>query len=275
MAIWTYSAMERERADQRHGYLPTKRDAQTDCVYCGTPLDRLGQASPKAYPASLWTSISVAACQTCGWWVLDRVADGHHGPDPYVRQHRAVGVLRNLDLSDVSLPLEEVSRYLLARYGDRFHVHPRKYEEVVAGVFRDLGYRVRLTAYTGDDGVDALVLDGDDGDTIGVQVKRYRASIEASQIREFAGSLILNGLTQGVYVTTSAYRSGATSAADRFRARGVAIDLWDCDRFYAALGISRRPAYSDAADEGAPFHRVIQDYDAMPLIAEHVMPSGR
>ena len=48
--------------------------------------------------------------------------------------------------------------------------------------FGDLGYRARVTAYSGDDGID-VILDGDDDKAVGVQVKRYKNRIEVDQIR--------------------------------------------------------------------------------------------
>lgn len=63
-------------------------------------------------------------------------------------------------------------------------VHPRVLEQIVCSIFKDLGYKARVTAYSADGGVD-VILDGANDNTVGVQVKRYKQErrIEAEQIR--------------------------------------------------------------------------------------------
>ena len=150
----------------------------------------------------------------------------------------ACAQLKNLDLTDISAPLAEVRSYLLAKEVERFTMHPRLFELVVASVFRGLGYAAVATAYHNDGGID-VVLERHDS-TIGVQVKRYASRIEAEQIRSLAGALILANHTAGVFVTTSSFRSGARSAAKRFTAKGVPIKLVDGKRFLGQLGIQER-----------------------------------
>jgi hypothetical protein len=207
------------------------------------------------------------ACPACGWWAVSHHERREVGLDVYGRIYRAAGVLKSLDVSDISIPLDELSRYLVANYRTRFLVNPKRYEDVVAGVFRDAGYRVRVTSYSGDDGVDIFVLDGDVGDIVGVQVKRYQGSILAEQIREFAGALILNQLTRGVYVTTSKFTRGAENTASRFSQGGLAIELWDAHTFYDRLRLAQRPQYEDPDDPSAPFAAVWRDRSSLPEVA--------
>ena len=172
----------------------------------------------------------------------------------------ACAQLKNLDLRNVSTPLEEVKQYLVAKYQDRFDLNPRLYEEVVGSVFKSLGYSVVVTGYQNDGGID-MVLSSSGEDSIEVQVKRYRGKIEVEQIRAFAGALILSGHTSGIYVTTSTYRSGALEAATQFGAKGIPIKLIDAPRFYDALKLSQREPYEDYEE----FYYEIQDID------EHVI----
>lgn len=196
-------------------------------------------------------------CPVCGWWVAS-LLEGHAPhmthDGGYLILRRACGALKELDLADVSIPTDELRRYLLAKYGDRFDIHPRKYEEIVGSVFKDFGFRVRVTSFSGDEGIDVIVFDGTGGTIAGIQVKRQRGKITAEQIRSFLGALVLKGLTNGIYVTTSSYQRGAAIAAAeaRFRAR-VAISLMDAQRFYDALNITSRAAYSTPDDPSAPY----------------------
>lgn len=77
-------------------------------------------------------------------------------------------------------------------------------------------------------------------------MKRYRNTIQVDQIREFLGALIDKNLTQGVFVTTSRFSSGAEAQAKRYSLMSEArpIRLLDADRFFDALKITmRQPDY--------------------------------
>jgi restriction system protein len=235
------------------------------CLYCGNTLRCLGNEFSLR---GISEKPAVHVCQRCGWWLVSRRTDDNRGSEGEIHLHRTWGLLRTLDISDVSAPIAEVQRYLLAKYSDRFTIHPRKYEELVASVFGGLGYKVRLTSFAGDDGVDIFVLDGD-SDTIGVQVKRYRERIEAEQIRAFAGALVLNGLTRGIYVTTSGYRRGAEHATERYGKMGLAIDLWDPDSFYDRMQIVQRPPYESYDDHTAPFFPYAVEPSRIPRCWTH------
>ncbi len=156
----------------------------------------------------------------------------------------SVGSLLEFDPTDISKPLSEIRRFITAKQEAVYDLSPRIFEEVVGSVFRDLGWSCRVTAYSGDGGIDVIV-DGPDGATAGVQVRRYKKSrkIEAEQIRSLAGALVLNSHTRGVFVTTSSFRRGAKSAARRFGTIGIPIELIDCDRFFEALGIAQRKTW--------------------------------
>ena len=68
-----------------------------------------------------------------------------------------------------------------------------------------------------------------------------------------AGALVLNGMTRGIFITTSSFQSGAYSTADRFRLIGMPIELVDAQGFYDALGLAQRAAYRSISDPTAPF----------------------
>ena len=209
----------------------------------------------------------INVCPTCGWWSVSHHSKHDNGLDVYGHIYRASGTLRNLDPSDVSVPLNELSQYLLAKYDDRFRINPKRYEELIGSVFKAAGYHVRVSSYSNDDGVDVFIFDGDSNDTVGIQVKRYRGKIEAQQIREFSGALVLNGLTQGIYITTSEFTRGATSTAARLHARGIAIRLWDAVSFYDHLRLTTRTSYTDADDPSAPFATPWQESKGLAEVA--------
>ena len=215
-----------------------------DCIYCRTPLLRFPSASFAKEEKRLFVQLSL--CTHCGWWSVYRVhqneyprtaglAEGYSG---------AVGCLMELDLTDISLPLDEVRKYLCAKQDSIFDVHPRKLEDIVCSIFNDLGWSARATAYSGDRGID-VILEGCDGTTIGIQVKRYKKErrIEAEQIRSLAGALMQGGHTKGIFVATSIYRSGAKQTAQDLRAVGLPIVLINAERFLKMLGIAQQNSF--------------------------------
>ena len=117
-------------------------------------------------------------------------------------------------------------------------INPRTFEKVVASIFKDHGYLARVTAYSGDGGID-VILEGKDGDLIGVQVKRYKNKISVAQIRELTGALVLNGITKGIFVTTSEFQSGVYSIAKQSTERGYPIELIDATSFLQELKIAQ------------------------------------
>lgn len=218
----------------------------TECIYCRASMLRLRAEKFKAEAGEEVMLAQLAICQACGWWNVYRVhqnyitrtaglAEGYSG---------TIGSLKEFDLTDISAPLSEVRQYLLARHDELYSVHPRVFEEIVCSVFKDLGWHARVTAYAGDEGID-VVLDGPDGATVGVQVKRYGADrkIEAEQIRSFAGALLLDGRTRGVFVTTSDFRKGARRTAARYATIGYPIELVNASGFLEALGIAQTQSF--------------------------------
>lgn len=231
-----------------------------ECMFCSGPLKVLHDADGtreiprfgvnKGPGWERWDEV-LKRCMRCGWWLLRKDTSSEIIDHYYTSGARttsgAAGCLKRLDVSYGDAPIQEVRDYLIGRYDERFKVHPRKLEEVVASVFRDLGYQTILTNYSGDDGVDVFMTKGTD--IVGVQVKRYKAAIGVEQIRELAGALLLNDLTKGVFVTTSSFQSGAESTAARFAMRGMPIELIDADRFYGTLEIAQTEHYQSADDD--------------------------
>jgi restriction system protein len=215
----------------------------TECIYCQTALYRFPAKKFDSGEQSLIVQFSLCPC--CGWWTVYRV---HQNFLPRAREAEsyagAIGSLRELDLTDVSVPLNEVRQYLAARKEKIYEINPSVLEDIVGSIFKGFGYSVRVTGQRipgqeGDDGID-IILDSSDG-TTGIQVRRYMKNrrIEAEQIRSLVGALVYGGHTKGIFVTTSSFRRGAKKTAKRFREIGYPVELIDAKRFFEALGIAQ------------------------------------
>jgi restriction system protein len=239
-------------------FIQRRWESLRHCRYCDAEL--------KNYPVdyehvdkNITLFIHAWVCNDCGWWFFERYEEGEiiHGMfggksynhDYGSRRYSRCGSLKELDLSDINLPLEEIRSYLVARYSERHAVHPKRFEDVVASVMRDFGYSAVVTSYHADDGIDVILNSG--GDLVGVQVKRYRNSISVEQIRSFAGALLIGGYTRGIFVTTSEYQKGCKRTAELSADAGKAIELWDACRFLDALRIAQRHhSYESAEIQG-------------------------
>lgn len=223
------------------GRLMTLKSVYSDsCIYCQASMLRLPAVQFDAGSKSLFVQLSL--CQMCGWWSVYRIHQGEFTRTAGIIESHSgsVGSLKELDLSDISIPLNQVRQYLLAKKESIFSVHPRVLENVVSGIFKDCGWNARVTAYSGDGGID-VILDGPCGKTIGVQVKRKKKEqrIQAEQIRSLAGALLVGGHTKGVFVTTSAFTRGARKTAHKLSSIGYPIELMDAERFLRGLGIAQ------------------------------------
>lgn len=225
-----------------------------DCIYCRIPLLRLPAACFTKEEKRLF--VQLAVCVQCGWWSVYRVHQNDHPRTAGLAEgySGSVGCLMPLDMTDISLPMDELRKYLCAKGDSIFDLHPRKLEETVCSIFNDLGWRARATAYSGDNGID-VILDDCDGTTIGIQVKRYKKErrIEAEQIRSLAGALMQGGHTRGIFVTTSNYRRGAKETAQDLAAVGLPIELINAERFLKMLGIAQQKSFEFAQDKAVSY----------------------
>lgn len=227
------------------------------CHYCSHSMTLL--------TASEWTQFTsidefrhLNVCPRCGWWFYIDMEEVSKYSEDYLEvdtsgfcfgayndyQVRVCdSSLKELDLSDQNQPLEDVRQYLLAKNEARYDVHPRLFEEVVGSVYRNLGYRVLVTSYSNDGGLDLILYDSS-GSQVGVQVKRYKNLIKVSHIRELLGALVVSNLTKGVFVTTSDFQRGAHSLRRKVQPTGYTVELVNGRQFLDAMGVGSRSLYS-------------------------------
>lgn len=210
------------------------------CPYCDASLSKVmgneGESNTE----------KVDACLICGWYQYYRQVHQQWA----IMSNCAQGILRRFSIDDIEAPTQELSDYLVSKYATRFDIHPRKLEEIVSSIFRNMGFRVELTSYSQDNGIDLFLITDDAGSFKAVQVKRYGAHrpIGVSRIREFLGAMMLNNVTSGIYVTTSRYTraSVAASQSKHLREKNIRIDLWDAEKLFDALNLyrgNRRPVW--------------------------------
>jgi len=105
---------------------------------------------------------------------------------------------------------------------------PQFFEKVVLLLLGKMGYgEGSVTGRSGDGGIDGLVNQDKLGlDKILFQAKKYAATtvVTQSMLRDFVGTLDLNGANKGVFITTSKFPSNAQDTISRSHKSIVLID---------------------------------------------------
>ena len=98
---------------------------------------------------------------------------------------------------------------------DPMDMDPIEFEDLVAALFQAMGMEVMTTARTGDGGVDVQAMDPDPvrGGKLVIQVKRYRNTIPPAHVRDLYGTMLHEGATKGIFVTTAEFGPSAQEFA--------------------------------------------------------------
>lgn len=105
------------------------------------------------------------------------------------------------------------------------------FEDRLAILFKDLGYKVKTTKRTGDFGAD-LILTKDDIKTA-VQAKRYSKNVGIKSVQEVTGSLAKYNCHKGMVISNSYFTGQA-----RELAKANNIELWDRDKLMKILRVT-------------------------------------
>ena len=151
-------------------------------------------------------------------------ASKHEAPET----SEAANPLEQIDIGVTRLHAE-VAADLLARLRGQ---HPDFLEHSVLDVLVAMGYggaegRAARIGGSGDGGVDGIIDQDPLGlDRIYVQAKRYAAgnTVGRPEIQAFVGALHGVGAARGVFITTSAFTSGAREYAQNIGTRIILID---------------------------------------------------
>jgi restriction system protein len=141
--------------------------------------------------------------------------------------HGAELALGNPGRERIDAVVTEISDELIAELAANperlYELNPRRFEELVAELYRRRGFEATLTPASGDEGVDVYVVRNDDlGRTLWVvQAKRYAAHLKvgAGVVRELLGTVHAKNASAGIIVTTSFFQPGAVKMEQEFQYR--------------------------------------------------------
>jgi len=121
-----------------------------------------------------------------------------------------------------------------------YSLPPRKFEELVATIFRNNGFDVELTPETRDGGVDifAVQKNGFGGSTLHlIECKRYSPEnkVGIGIVQRMLGVVEQHRATQGLIVTTSSFSREAEACAENSRYRLDLNTYSDLSRWLATF----------------------------------------
>lgn len=119
---------------------------------------------------------------------------------------------------------QELLEYFRLHPTAMYDMHPRKFEELIAAIFRNQGFYVELTPETRDGGFDAIAIQSDHftgTQSYVVECKRNAPTwkVGIGVVRSIYGVLNDRNATKAIVVTTSSYTEGAKRFGDRHLAR--------------------------------------------------------
>jgi restriction system protein len=126
---------------------------------------------------------------------------------------------------------------------------PSFFERLVVDVIVSMGYGgsrssvVQRLGKSGDEGIDGVVNEDPLGlDVVYIQAKRYAPdnTIGRERIQQFAGALVGQGASKGVFVTTSTFSRGAIDYASRVPQRIILVDGNELARLMIQYGVGVR-----------------------------------
>lgn len=209
------------------------------CVYCDTPLV---ESSESQFPEEQDTSIDTccfigATCCRCGW--IKRKWTSWHTDMPGINSGRWITQrgLKKFNLSDPRIAIKELASHINRNYSDIYNINPRRFEELIAGVFAEQGWKTRLTKSTRDGGVDIYLLEESSGKQAIVECKRFRGKVGIALVDRLLGVQLAEGIETAYFVTSSEFTSRAEKRVNspQIAKFGFQLNLIDAEELTKAL----------------------------------------
>ena len=184
-------------------------------------------------------------CAMCGWrYDLSWTGESYGHRERLVTYAATVvtSVLRRFELKDPELPLDALGTHLKSSFSDVFSIPWRRFEELVADVFKEHGFRVELTQATRDGGADIIVFSQDATQRIGIiECKRWAEdkTVGVKVVRELVGAGVEWNVSQLWLVTSTAISRDAVEYSENVKP-AYTIDLIGGSRLLDMLQVYNR-----------------------------------
>ena len=126
---------------------------------------------------------------------------------PRPNEAQAVRPIVEFDMVDKRFVKESDVLSALESRPNLMDLNPFEFEHLVANLFGKMGLDTKLTRSSRDGGVDAVAFDPRPilGGKVVIQAKRYKNTVGVSAVRDLYGTMLNEGASKGILVTTSGY----------------------------------------------------------------------
>lgn len=205
------------------------------CPYCGELL-----VKTSVQTADWQGDLSGMDCFFCGWtqWHMEE-----SWCSLYDEAQDRQAILLERTLSDPDLAISEIRAALSHSPSMAVELTPRRFEEVVHSVYRELGYDAVLTQQSKDEGRDLILFGKSPKDFAIVEVKRYANRVGVELVRQLRGVQLREDAPRAILVTTTGFTAGAKKeAAHRVPARkGYAMELVLISELLSEIAVTHEP----------------------------------
>jgi Restriction endonuclease len=205
------------------------------CPYCSEVL-----VDESVVTADWQGNVTGLNCYFCGWfqWYM-----AESWCSLYDEEQFKQAILIDLEPNNPSLVESEIRAALVADSKRSLLLTPRRFEEVVSGIYKDLGYRSVLTRSSKDGGRDVILWGKSSEDNAIVEVKRYKDRIGVEFVRQLRGVQLREGAPRAILVSASGFTTGALSEAKHPgpARHGFVMELADISDLLSELGLTSEP----------------------------------
>lgn len=224
------------------------------CPFCGKEIPQVyDNTRHDTIGVELWAFYSVWECDSCGWWEYlyeFSEEEDYAGSRISTKNWDTLrhGIIKKFDISDKEIPINTLMNELLKKQDILYNIDPYKLEDIAQIVFSAYyDCEVKHVGKTGDGGKDLIIVQSDD--PILVQVKR-RANPEHIElvkgIREFVGTMYIEGANKGVYLSTAKeFSKGCIETVDKVvnNRKFDSFNLVNFERFCNMLGVVKKDSF--------------------------------
>jgi len=234
--VWRYKMVELELfSDNPFPYIQLYKNYHTTCPFCNS----LNSEYVRQEENTSGEESYGRECNRCGFWWSHTRCPGF-GLEYCESDTFEYSMLREFAINDARLGMEEIGAHLRKRFKDIEDLSPRNFEYLIARVYTKLGYSVRLTKQTRDDGFDMILLDNGTDKQILIECKRFKNNrcVGIEIVDRLLGVQLRKGIKQARIVTTGYFSLPAKRAAKEAKIKsGYSMDLVDANDFSTELDI--------------------------------------
>lgn len=204
------------------------------CPYCKTisPVLKADGIIPqnikKKYENFLDANQVGFECKLCGWEWTDNPVPYSYGFDNVdLYSNVKYKELRSFDINDNNLAIEELGSFLKKNYNEIYKISPRKFEEIVNSIYKNLGFRTILTKSTRDRGADIILRENNN--KIIIECKKYSefSKVGIAHVQRLMGAMISFKAKSAKLITTSYFSTPAKETQHIYTNLGLDLELLD------------------------------------------------